>query len=39
VDVHPGIRGSFPTFFTNLNGTAFFAAREPSTDRELWRGP
>ncbi|MBL0341284.1 MAG: T9SS type A sorting domain-containing protein [Bacteroidetes bacterium] len=36
-DINPGIDGSYPTDFTNMNGTLYFTAYDNISGRELWR--
>src|SRR5262249_17593027 len=36
-DINPGSGGSFPGELTNVGGTLFFSAFEPTTETELWK--
>ncbi|MCE9563851.1 MAG: hypothetical protein K8U57_17555, partial [Planctomycetes bacterium] len=36
-DIFPGSTGSYPNRFTAVNGTVFFAARDPVHEVELWK--
>src|SRR5439155_5431040 len=36
-DINPGPGDSSPDGLTNVNGTLFFAAFDPTTGRELWK--
>nr|HMT30282.1 T9SS type A sorting domain-containing protein [Bacteroidia bacterium] len=36
-DIYPGIDGSYPQDFYDINGTLYFTARNPANGRELWK--
>jgi hypothetical protein len=36
-DIYPGFLSSFPRWLTNVAGTLFFSATDPTHGEELWK--